>query len=44
MALMTTQLKSSYQKEADSFGALYVPTEYGIVYIVVPCLLLAVVS
>ncbi|CAM9774961.1 unnamed protein product, partial [Sphacelaria rigidula] len=40
--LMTTQLKTTYQKDVDSFGALHIPTEFGIVYIVAPCLLLAV--
>lgn len=43
VGLMMTTLKSSYQKEADSFGALHIPTELGALYIVVPCLLLAVV-
>lgn len=41
--LMTTELRSTYQREVDSFGAQYIPTEIGIVYIVAPCLLLAVV-
>lgn len=43
VGLMMTTLKSSYQKEADSFGALHIPTELGALYIAVPCLLLAVV-
>ena len=44
VVLMSTKLKSSYQKEVDSFGDLHVPTEWGTLYIFVPCLLLAVVS
>lgn len=43
VALMSTKLKSTYQKDVDSFGALHVPTELGTVYIFVPCLLLALV-
>ncbi|CAN0027218.1 unnamed protein product, partial [Hapterophycus canaliculatus] len=43
VVLMSTRFKSTYQKEADSFGALHVPTEWGTLYIFVPCLLLAVV-
>eukprot|EP00752_Nemacystus_decipiens_P002556 g2397.t1 len=43
VVLMSTKLKSTYQKEVDSFGALHVPTEWGTLYIFVPCLLLAVV-
>ncbi|CAN0370254.1 unnamed protein product [Pylaiella littoralis] len=42
VVLMMTKLKSTYQKEVDSFGALYIPTEWGTLYIFVPCLLLAV--
>ena len=43
VVLMSTRLKSTYQKDVDSFGALHVPTEFGTVYILVPCLLLAMV-
>lgn len=43
VVLMSTQLKTTYQRDVDSFGALHVPSEFGIVYIVVPCLLFAVV-
>ncbi|CAN0013874.1 unnamed protein product [Ascophyllum nodosum] len=39
--LMVTKLKSSYQKEIDSFGALHLPTELGALYIAVPCAVLA---
>ena len=41
--LMVTKLKSSYQKEIDSFGALHLPTELGALYIAVPCAVLALV-
>lgn len=43
VALMSTTLKSTYQKDVDSFGALHVPTELGTIYIFVPCLVLALV-
>jgi hypothetical protein len=35
--------KASYNKAADGFGSLKVPSEYGIVWLVVPCLLIALV-
>lgn len=44
VVLMSTKLKSTYQKDVDSFGALHLPTEWGTLYIFVPCLLLAVVG
>lgn len=44
VGVMATQLKSTYQHDVDSFGALHVPSEFGILYIFVPCLALALVS
>lgn len=44
VVLMSTKFKSTYQQDVDSFGALHVPTEWGTLYIFVPCLLLAMVS
>lgn len=41
VVLMSTRLKSTYQQDVDSFGALHIPTEFGTAYILVPCLLLA---
>ncbi|CAM9679612.1 unnamed protein product [Ectocarpus sp. 12 AP-2014] len=43
VVLMSTKFKSTYQQDVDSFGALHVPTEWGTLYIFVPCLLLAIV-
>ncbi|CAM9178569.1 unnamed protein product [Ectocarpus sp. 12 AP-2014] len=43
VVLMSTKFKSTYQQDVDSFGALHVPTEWGTLYIFVPCLLLAMV-
>lgn len=34
--------KSSYEEKEDAFGNLRVPREFGIVYLVVPCIILAV--
>lgn len=34
-------LISTYDDKHDKFGSLYIPSEYGILYLVVPCLLLA---
>ncbi|CAN0108418.1 unnamed protein product, partial [Discosporangium mesarthrocarpum] len=41
--LMYTRLKSTYEAEADSFGNLHVPSEYGALYLILPCVVLAVV-
>lgn len=43
VVLMSTKLNSTYQREVDTFGALHIPSEWGTLYIFVPCLLLAMV-
>lgn len=40
--LVMFQFKSTYDINKDVFGNLHVPSEFGIVYIVVPCILLAI--
>lgn len=42
--LIMFQFKSSYDIQKDVFGNLHVPSEFGIVYILVPCSLLAMVG
>ncbi|CAK4081390.1 unnamed protein product [Aphanomyces euteiches] len=38
--LVTVQFRGSYDFKYDTFGHLHVPSEYGIAYILVPCILL----
>mmetsp|Transcript_24838 Transcript_24838/g.41389 ORF Transcript_24838/g.41389 Transcript_24838/m.41389 type:complete len:292 (-) Transcript_24838:152-1027(-) len=35
-------LISTYDEKYDRFGNLYVPSEFGVVYLVIPCLLIAI--
>ncbi|CAK4423829.1 unnamed protein product [Aphanomyces euteiches] len=41
--LVTVQFRGSYDFKYDTFGHLHVPSEYGIAYILVPCILLGMV-
>jgi len=42
VAGMLTILSSSYEKKYDLFGNLYIPGELGIAYLVIPCVILAI--
>lgn len=35
--------RTTYEEKADAFGNLRIPSQFGIIYIVLPCLLLAVI-
>jgi len=41
--LIQFQFKSSYESRYDAFGNLHVPEEFGIIYILVPCIILGMI-
>lgn len=41
--LVTVRFNSTYELRYDTFGWLHVPTELGLLYILVPCILLGMV-
>jgi hypothetical protein len=43
IALTVTQFHSTYEAQDDVFGNLYVPSKFGVVYLVCPTLLLAMI-
>lgn len=40
---MFTTLSSTYEKKYDLFGNLHIPDDFGIIYLLVPCVVLAII-